>query len=186
MEKQILTKAPQLAARLHELDSAIAGLPVERFRVLAEIRAIDEAEGKSESQTDAMIAQLSRSSPRIASGDVRLASKVASLPEVAEAFRTGAISKWQLDAVGYDRGKLAEERQKLQKERFLSFTKHGDQTTIRGSLPHLEGSQMEKQRQWLILKKNCFREHRENKRIYLARMVRTTPSTRPTCIAPTR
>jgi Domain of unknown function (DUF222) len=99
MEKQILTKAPQLAARLHELDSAIAGLQVERFRVLAEIRAIDEAEGKSERQTDAMIAQLSRSSPRIASGDVRLASKVAGLPEVAEAFRTGAISKWQLDAV---------------------------------------------------------------------------------------
>jgi hypothetical protein len=48
-------------------------------------------------------------------------------------------------AAAVRRGKLAEERQKVQKERFLSFTTQGDQTIIRGSLPYLEGSEIEKQ-----------------------------------------
>jgi hypothetical protein len=142
-ETQILTRAPQLAARLLELDSAIASLQTERFQVLAEIRMIDEAEGKSERQTAVFGAQLSRSSSRFAGADVRRASKVAALPEVGEALRTGAISLAQLDAVvriatpetqtetillaqeqsnadlertaAVRRGKLAEERQKVQK-----------------------------------------------------------------------
>jgi hypothetical protein len=38
----------QLPARLVELDSAIASLKAKRFRILAEMHAIDEAEGKSE------------------------------------------------------------------------------------------------------------------------------------------
>jgi hypothetical protein len=194
METQILTRAPQLAARLLELDSAIAGLQTERFHVLAEMRAIDEADGKSERQTAVTVAQLSRSSSRFAGAEVRLASKVAALPEIAEALRTGAISAAQLGAVvtiatpetqaeaillaqqsssvdleraaAVRRGKLAEERQKVQKERFLSFTNHGDQTTIRGSLPHLEGSQMAKQ-----LRKIA-------DRLYLGQADRPAPSAR--------
>jgi hypothetical protein len=173
METQTLTRAAQLAARLLELDSAIATLQTERFHVLAEIRSIDEADGKSERQTAVFVAQLSRSSARFAGTEVRLAKRVAALPEVGEALRTGMISLAQLDAVttiatpetqtetillaqqlsnadlertaAVQRGKLAEERQRIQKERFLSFTKHGDQTTIRGSLPFLEGSEMEQQ-----------------------------------------
>jgi hypothetical protein len=173
METQILTRAPQLAARLLELDSAIARLQTERFQVLAEMRSSDETEGKSERHTAVAVAQLSRSSSRFAGAEVRLATKISALPEVAEALRNGAISAAQLDAVvtistpetqvetilfaqqsssadleraaAVARGKLTEERQKIQKERFLLFTKHGDQTTIRGSLPFLEGSEMEKQ-----------------------------------------
>jgi hypothetical protein len=173
METQTLTRTPQLAARLLELDSAIASLQTERFHVLAEIRSLDEAEGKSERQTAVFVAQVSRSSARFAAAEVRLARNVDALPEVREALRTGAISRAQLGAVvtiatpdtqaetillaqqlsnadlertaAVRRGKLAEERQKVQKERFLSFTKHGDQTTIRGSLPFLEGSEMEQQ-----------------------------------------
>ncbi len=173
METQTLTRAPQLAARLLELDSAIAALQTERFHVLAEMRSIDEAEGKSARQTAVTVAQLSRSSSQLAGAAIRLATKVAALPEIGEALRTGAISIAQLDAVvtiatpetqaetillaqqlsttdleraaAVRRGKLAEERQKIQKERFLSFTKHGDQTAIRGSLPHLESSEMEMQ-----------------------------------------
>jgi hypothetical protein len=173
METQTLTRAPHLAARLLELDSAIATLQTERFHVLAEIRLIDEAEGKSERQTAVTVAQLSRSSARFAGAEIRLAKRVVALPEVGEALRTGAISLAQLEAVAtiatpetqtetillaqqlsnadlertaaVRRGKLAEERQRIQKERFLSFTKHGDQTTIRGSLPFLEGSEMEQQ-----------------------------------------
>jgi Domain of unknown function (DUF222) len=173
METQTLTRRPQLAARLVELQSSIAGLQAECYLVVAEIRSIDEADGKSERHTSVSIAQLSRSSSRLAAAEVRLATKVAALPEVGEALRTGAISVGQLDAVttiatpqtqaetillaqqssvadleraaAVRRGKLAEERQKIQKERFLSLTKQGDQTIIRGSLPHLEGSEMEKQ-----------------------------------------
>jgi hypothetical protein len=173
METQTLTRAPQLAARLLELDSAIATLQTERFHVLAEIRSLDETDGKSERQTAVFVAQVSRSSARFAAAEVRRATKVALLPEVSEALRTGTISLAQLDAVvtiatpetqtetillaqelsnadlertaAVRRGKLAEERQKIQKERFLSFTKHGDQTTIRASLPFLEGSEMEMQ-----------------------------------------
>jgi Domain of unknown function (DUF222) len=116
------------------------------------------------------------------------------LPEVVEALRTGAISVGQLEAVAtiatpetqaetillaqqssvadleraaaVHRGKLAEERQKVQKERFLSFTKHGDQTTIRGSLPYREGSEMEAQ-----LRKIA-------DRLYLGQADRPAPSTR--------
>jgi hypothetical protein len=194
METQTLTRGPQLAARLLELDSAIAGLQTERYLVLAEMRALDETDGKSERQTAVAVAQLSRSSSRFAGGEVRLATKVAALPEVGEALRTGAISSAQLDAVvtiatpetqaktillaqqlsnadlqraaAVRRGKLAEERQKIQKERFLSFTKHGDQTTIRGSLPFLEGSEMEKQ-----LRKIA-------DRLYLGQQDRPAPSAR--------
>jgi Domain of unknown function (DUF222) len=173
METQTLTRRPQLAARLLEVDSAIAGLQLVRFHILAEIRSIDEADGKSERHTSVSIAQLSRTSSRNAGAELRLATKVAALPEVGEALRTGAISVGQLDAVttiatpetqaetillaqqssvadleraaAVRRGKLAEERQKVQKERFLSFQKNGDQTTIRGSLPYLEGKAMEDQ-----------------------------------------
>jgi hypothetical protein len=173
METQILTRAPQLAARLLELDSAIATLQTERFHVLAEIRLIDEADGKSERLTAVTIAQLSRSSARFAGGEVRRATKLSALPEIGDALRAGTISLAQLEAVvtiatpetqaetillaqqlsnadlertaAVRRGKLAEERQRIQKQRFLSFTKHGDQTTIRGSLPFLEGSEMEQQ-----------------------------------------
>jgi hypothetical protein len=173
METQTLTRAPQLAARLLELDSAIATLQTERFHVLAEIRLVDEADGKSERQTVVTIAQLSRSSARFAGAEIRLAKRVAALPEIGGALRTGSISLAQLEAVvtiatpetqadtillaqqlsnadlertaAVRRGKLAEERQRVQKQRFLSFTKHGDQTTIRGSLPFLEGSEMEQQ-----------------------------------------
>jgi Domain of unknown function (DUF222) len=194
METAIVTKAPQLAARLLELDSAIAGLQFDRFRVLAEMRSIDEADGKSERQTAVTVAQLSRSSSKFAGAEVRLAKKVAALPEVGEALRTNAISAAQLDAVvtiatpetqaetillaqqssnadleraaAVRRGKLAEERQKVQKERFLSFTKHGDQTTIRGSLPHLEGSEIETQ-----LRKIA-------DRLYLGQKDRPAPSAR--------
>jgi hypothetical protein len=194
METQILTRAPQLAARLAELDSAIATLQTERFHVLAEIRSLDEAEGKSERQTAVFVAQLSRSSSRHAGAEVRLAAKIDALPEVSEALRTGAISLAQLEAVvtiatpetqtetillaqqlsnadlertaAVRRGKLAEERQKIQKERFLSFTKNGDQTTIRGSLPFLEGSQMEQQ-----LRKIA-------DRLYLGQQDRPAPSAR--------
>jgi hypothetical protein len=194
LETQTLTRTPQLAARLLELDSAIAGLQLERFHVLAEMRSIDEADGKSERQTAVTLAQLSRSSSRSAGAEVRLATKVAALPEVGEALRTGAISVAQLDAIttiatpetqaetillaqqssiadleraaAVARGKLAEERQKIQKERFLSFTKHGDQTTIRGSLPHLEGTEMEKQ-----LRKIA-------DRLYLGQADRPAPSAR--------
>jgi hypothetical protein len=99
METAILTRAPQLAARLIELDSAIAGLQLERFHVLAEMRFLDESEGKSERQTAVTVAQLTRSSSRYTGAEVRLATKVAALPEVGEALRTGAISAGQLDAV---------------------------------------------------------------------------------------
>jgi Domain of unknown function (DUF222) len=194
MKPQLLARAPQLAARLLELDSAIAGLFTERYLVLAELRLIDETNGKSERQTAVTVAQLSRSSSRSASAEVRLATKVAALPEVGKALRNGAISVGQLDAVAtiatpetqaetillaqqssvadleraaaVRRGKLAEERQKVQKERFLSFTKHGDQTTIRGSLPYLEGSEMEKQ-----LRKIA-------DRLYLGQADRPAPSAR--------
>jgi hypothetical protein len=71
-----LTKAPQLAARLVELDSAIAYLQVERFAVLAEIRAIDEAAGKSERQTTVTVAQLSRSSARHAAAQIGIGNEV--------------------------------------------------------------------------------------------------------------
>jgi hypothetical protein len=63
METQTLTRAPQLAARLLELDSAIAGLQTERFHVLAEMRALDQADGQSERQTAVTVAQLSRFQP---------------------------------------------------------------------------------------------------------------------------
>jgi Domain of unknown function (DUF222) len=172
----------------------MADLQTEWYLVLAEIRAIDETEGKSERNTSVSIAQLSRSSPKSANAEVRLATKVAALPEVGEALRTGAISVGQLDAVttiatpetqaetillaqqssvgdleraaAVRRGKLAEERQKVQKERFLSFKKQGDQTVIRGSLPYLEGSEMEKQ-----LRKIA--DH-----LYLGQADRPTPSAR--------
>jgi hypothetical protein len=194
VETQTLTRAPQLAARLLELDSAIASLQLERFHVLAEMRSIDESNGKSERQTAVTIAQLSRSSSRSAGAEVRFAAKVVALPEVAHAFRTGTISAGQLEAVvtiatpqtqaetillaqqssiasleraaAVARGKLAEERQKIQKERFLSFKKHGDQTTVRGSLPYLEGSEMEKQ-----LRKIA-------DRLYLGEQDRPAPSAR--------
>jgi hypothetical protein len=194
METQTLTRTPQLAARLLELDSAIAALRTERFLVLAKMRSIDEGAGKSERQTAVAIAQLSRSSSRFAGAEVRLASKVSALPEVAEALRTGTIPAAQLDAIvtlatpetqaetillaqqlsnadleraaAVRRGKLAEERQKIQKERFLSFSRHGDQTTIRGSLPFLEGSEMEKQ-----LRKIA-------DRLYLGQQDRPAPSAR--------
>jgi hypothetical protein len=196
METQTLTRAPQLAARLLELDSAITTLQTERFHVLAEIRALDETDGKSERQTAVFVAQLSRSSARFAGAEVRRATKIAALPEVCETLRTGSISLAQLDAVvtiatpetqtetillaqqlsnadlertaAVRRGKLAEERQKIQKERFLSFTKHGDQTTIRGSLPFLEASEMEQQ-----LRKIA-------DRLYLGEQDR--PSRRPGCL----
>jgi hypothetical protein len=61
---------------------------------------------------------------------------------------------------------LAEERQKVQKERFLSFKKQGDQTIIRGSLPYLEGSEMEKQIRKIA------------DRLYLGQADRPTPSAR--------
>jgi Domain of unknown function (DUF222) len=172
----------------------MADLQTEWYLVLAEIRAIDETEGKSERNTSVSIAQLSRSSPKSANAEVRLATKVAALPEVGEALRTGAISVGQLDAVttiatpetqaetillaqqssvgdleraaAVRRGKLAEERQKVQKERLLSFKKQGDQTVIRGSLPYLEGSEMEKQ-----LRKIA--DH-----LYLGQADRPTPSAR--------
>jgi Domain of unknown function (DUF222) len=194
METQTLTRRPQLAARLLELQSSIADLQTEWYLVLAEIRSIDEAEGKSERNTSVSIAQLSRSSSKSAGAEVRLAMKVAALPEVGEALRTGAISVGQLDAVAtiatpetqaetillaqqssvadlervaaVRRGKLAEERQKVQKERFLSFKKQGDQTVIRGSVPHLEGSEMEKQ-----LRKIA-------DRLYLGQADRPAPSAR--------
>jgi hypothetical protein len=194
LKTQTLTRAPQLAARLLELDSAIATLQTERFHVLTEIRAIDEADGKSERQTAVFVAQLSRSISRHAGAEVRLATKVDALPEVREALRTGAISLAQLDAVvtiatpetqtetiqlaqqlsnadlertaAVRRGKLAEERQRVQKERFLSFTKHGDQTTIRALLPFLEGSEMEMQ-----LRKIA-------DRLYLGQQDRPAPSAR--------
>jgi hypothetical protein len=69
-------------------------------------------------------------------------------------------------AAAVRRGTLAEERQKVQKERFLSLTKQGDQTIIRGSLPYLEGSEMEKQ-----LRKIA-------DRLYLGHQDRPAPSTR--------
>jgi hypothetical protein len=173
METQVLTRPPQLAARLTELDSAIASLQMERFHVLAEMRSIDETEGKSERQTAVLIAQLSRSSVRTAASEIGVAVKLSGLPEVASAFRSGAISFAQLGSVvtiatpetqtetillaqqssnadleraaAVHRRTLAEERQRVQKTRFLSFTKHGDQTSIRGSLPYLEGSELEQQ-----------------------------------------
>jgi hypothetical protein len=86
METAILTRAPQLAARLIELDSAIAGLQLERFHVLAEMRFLDESEGKSERQTAVTVAQLTRSSSRYTGAEVRLATKVAALPEVAKHY----------------------------------------------------------------------------------------------------
>jgi hypothetical protein len=173
METQVLTRPPQLAARLAELDSAIASLQIERFRVLAEMRSIDETEGKSERQTAVLIAQLSRSSARTAGSEIGVAVKLSELPEVASAFRSGAISFAQLGSVvtiatpetqtetillaqqssnadleraaAVHRRTLTEERQRVQKTRFLSFTKNGDQTSIRGSLPYLEGSELEMQ-----------------------------------------
>jgi hypothetical protein len=194
METQTLTRTPQLAARLLELDSAIATLQTERFHVLAEMHALDEAEGKSDRQTAVFVAQLSRSSARFAAAEVRLAKRVGALPEVSEALRTGTISLAQLEAVitiatpetqtetillaqqlsnadlertaAVRRGKLAEEHQRVQKQRFLSFTKHGDQTTIRGSLPFLEGSEMEQ-----LLRKIA-------DRLYLGEEDRPTPSAR--------
>jgi hypothetical protein len=173
METQVLTRPPQLAARLAELDSAIASLQMERFHVLAEMRSLDETEGKSERQTAVLVAQLSRSSARTAASEIGVAVKLSELPEVASAFRSGAISFAQLGSVitiatpetqtetillaqqssnadleraaAVHRRTLAEERQRVQKSRFLSFTRHGDQTSIRGSLPYLEGSELEQQ-----------------------------------------
>jgi hypothetical protein len=173
METQVLTRPPQLAARLTELDSAIASLQMERFHVLAEMRSIDETEGKSERQTAVLIAQLSRSSTRTAASEIGVAVKLSELPEVASAFRSGAISFAQLGSVvtiatpetqtetillaqqssnadleraaAVHRRTLTEERQRVQKTRFISFTKHGENTSIRGSLPYLEGSELEMQ-----------------------------------------
>jgi hypothetical protein len=99
MGTQNFTKAPQLAARLVELESAIASLQVERFAVLADLRSIDEAAGKSRRQTAVTFAQLSKSSARHASAQIELATKLAALPEVANAMRTGEISAAQLGAV---------------------------------------------------------------------------------------
>jgi hypothetical protein len=173
METQVLTRPPQLAARLAELDSAIASLQMERFHVLAQMRSLDETEGKSERQTAVLIAQLSRSSARSAASEIGVAVKLSELPEVASAFRSGVISFAQLGSVvtiatpetqaetillaqqssnadleraaAVHRRTLAEERQRVQKTRFLSFTRNGDQTSIRGSLPYLEGSELEQQ-----------------------------------------
>jgi hypothetical protein len=173
METQVLTRPPQLAARLSELDSAIASLQMERFHVLAEMRSFDETEGKPERRTAVLIAQLSRSSVRSAASEIGVAVKLSELPEVASAFRSGAISFAQLVSVitiatpetqtetillaqqssnadleraaAVHRRTLAEERQRVQKTRFLSFTRNGDQTSIRGSLPYLEGSELEMQ-----------------------------------------
>jgi Domain of unknown function (DUF222) len=173
MGTQTFTKPPQLAARLVELDAAIASLQVERFAVLAEIRSIDEAEGKSERQTAVTVAQLSRSSARLASAQIGLGIKLSALPLVADAMRTGEISATQLNAVvtiatpetqadaiafaqqssnadleraaSVRRGELTEARQRAQKERFLSFTKYDDHVSIRGSLPFQEGDELEKQ-----------------------------------------
>jgi Domain of unknown function (DUF222) len=173
METQTLTRPPQLAARLVELDSAIASLQVERFAVLAEIRSIDEADGKSERQTAVTVAQLSRCSARLASAQIGLGVKLSALPLVADAMRTGEISAGQLNAIvtiatpetqadtillaqqssnadleraaSVRRGELTEARQRAQKERFLSFTKYDDHVSIRGSLPFQEGDELEKQ-----------------------------------------
>jgi Domain of unknown function (DUF222) len=173
MGTQTLAREPQLAARLVELDFAIASLQVDRFAVLAEIRAIDEAEGKSERQTAVTVAQLLRTSARHASSHIGLGVKLAALPLVADAMRTGEISGAQLNAVvtiatpesqadaiafaqqssmadleraaSVRRGELTEERQRAQKERFLSFTKYNDHVSIRGSLPYQEGDELEKQ-----------------------------------------
>jgi hypothetical protein len=173
METQVLTRPPQLAARLAELDSAIASLQTERFHVLAQMRSLDETEGKTERQTAVLIAQLSRSSARTAASEIGVAVKLSELPEVALAFRSGAISFAQLGSVvtiatpetqtetillaqqssnadleraaAVHRRTLAEERQRVQKTRFLSFTRNGDQASIRGSLPYLEGSELEMQ-----------------------------------------
>jgi Domain of unknown function (DUF222) len=173
MGTQTFTKAPQLAARLVELESAIASLQVERFAVLADLRSIDEAEGKSHRQTAVTVAQLSKSSARHASAQIELATKLAALPEVAGAMRTGEISAAQLGAVvmiatpdtqadailfaqqssitdleraaSVRRGELTEHRQRAQKERFLSFTSYDDHYSIRGSLPFHEGDELQKQ-----------------------------------------
>lgn len=173
MRTYTLTKAPQIAARLSELDSAIAGLQIERLQLLSELRSLDEADGKSERQTAITVAQYSRSSARVAANDVRFAMKVAALPLVSDAVRSGAISIAQLASVAaiatpqtqaetiafaqqvsiveleraaaVRRRTLDEDRRRAQKNRFLSFTHHEDHTSIRGSLPYLEGSQLEAQ-----------------------------------------
>jgi Domain of unknown function (DUF222) len=173
MGTQTLTRPTQLAARLVELDSAIASLQVERFAVLAELRSIDEAEGKSERQTAVTVAQISRSSARLASSQIGLGVKLAALPLIVDAMRTGEISAAQLNAVvtiatpetqadaivfaqqssnadleraaSVRRGELTEQRQRSQKDRFLSFTKYDDHVSIRGSLPFQEGDELEKQ-----------------------------------------
>jgi Domain of unknown function (DUF222) len=173
MGTQTLTRPPQFAATLIELDSAIACLQVERFALLAKIRSIDEADGKSERQTAVTVAQLSRCSARHASAQISLGVKLAALPLIANAMRTGEISAAQLNAVitiatpetqahailfaqqssntnleraaSVRRGERTEARQRAQKERFLSFTKYDDHVSIRGSLPFQEGDELDKQ-----------------------------------------
>ena len=173
MEAATLVTTPQIAARLVEVDSAIACLQIERLLLLSELRVRDEAEGKSERQTAIKVAQYSRSSARIAAADLRFAGKVAALPMVADAVRSGAISIAQLasvaaiatpesqaDAIEFaqqvsivelertaavKRRTLVEDRRRAQKNRFLSFTHHEGHTSVRGSLPFLEGSQLEAQ-----------------------------------------
>ncbi len=173
MGTQTLTNAPQIVARLVEVDCAIACLQTERFGLLAGLRAIDETDGKSARQTAVHVAQLTRSSARHAAAQITLGTKLSTLPEVADAMRTGEISFAQLNSIvaiatpetqseticfakqssiadleraaSVARGKLTEDRQRAQKERFLSFTKYDDHVSIRGSLPYLEGNELEKQ-----------------------------------------
>ncbi len=168
-----LTTTPQIAARLAEVDSAIACLQMERLQLLNELRVRDEADGKGERQSAITIAQYSRSSARVAAADVRFAGRVAGLPMVAEAVRSGAISLSQLAAVAtiatpesqaetiefaqrvsmvelertaaVHRRMLVEDRQRAQKNRFLTFAHHDDHVSVRGSYPFLEGSQLEAQ-----------------------------------------
>jgi hypothetical protein len=120
------------------------------------------------------VAQLSRCTPRQAAAEIALATKLSALPEIAAAFADGRISSAQLVAAAtiatpetqYEtilfaqsatptelerraairRGELAEQRQEAHRKRHLGFRHDGDAAMrFFGSLPFLEGQQLEQQ-----------------------------------------
>jgi hypothetical protein len=168
------TSIKELGDHLGVIERKLARLTSERLTVLARIREFEKEQGASQRQTASTVANLSRCSPHQAAGELALAERLASLPGIAKAHRDGEISNGQLAAAAdiatpdtedetiefvknassadlerqaaISRGKLTEERQAAQANRYLAFKgENGASTRIHGRLPYAEAKQLEDQ-----------------------------------------